>query len=124
MEKDVTMMTQSTQPQAKLYMRHIEQIDNHNFQITWSDNTVVSYRLSDLQRKCPCAHCVDESTGKRRMLPSAVDENVTALKISNVGRYGLKIIFTSGCSTGIYSYQMLLPQKSIKPVPQEIFLER
>lgn len=101
MEGDVTLK------QPFLAIMAIEQIDNYSFQIRWNDGSLKSYRLSNLQRLCPCANCVDESTGQRIASPASVDELVTAVKIKSVGRYGLKIEFASGCSTGIYPFTML-----------------
>ncbi|MBA2726836.1 MAG: DUF971 domain-containing protein [Parachlamydiaceae bacterium] len=85
----------------------IKQTDNHSFQINWNDGTQNQYRLSDLQKNCPCAGCVDELTGQRIATSKAVDEDVRAISIQSVGRYALKIKYTSGCSTGIYSYSFL-----------------
>ena len=61
----------------------------------------------DLQRVCPCANCRDELTGQRLADPNMVAQTVRAVTIQSVGRYGLKIHFTSGCSTGIYSFDQL-----------------
>jgi DUF971 family protein len=91
----------------------IKQIDNHHFQIVWNDGTTGLYRLSDLQKNCPCAGCVDEFTGQRIAPSQSVDENVRAINIQSVGRYALKIKFTSGCSTGIYSYQTLKSMEQV-----------
>lgn len=88
-------------------VKRIEQIDNHQFQIIWNDGIVGTYRLSDLQKKCPCANCTDEWTGQRIVPESSVRDDVRAVKVQSVGRYALKIQFTSGCSTGIYGFDML-----------------
>jgi len=88
-------------------IKAIEQTDNYTFQITWDDGSQNQYRLSDLQKNCPCAGCVDELTGRRIAASKAVDEDVRAVNIKSLGRYALKIKFTSGCSTGIYSYSFL-----------------
>ena len=89
------------------FITHIEQKDNFTFTLRWSDGLSQDFRLSDLQKNCPCARCIDETTGERRIDPQTVDENVRAVVIQNVGRYGLKIQFTSGCSLGIYSFERL-----------------
>jgi DUF971 family protein len=87
-------------------IKKIVQVNNFAFAIHWNDGMISEYRLSDLQKKCPCAACVDEATGARR--PGAIlKENVRAVTLSNVGRYALRIRFTDGCSNGIYSYDML-----------------
>ena len=92
---------------ALLAIHAIKQLDNHTFQIDWNDGSVAKYRLSELQKNCPCANCVDETTGRRLKPAKSIDESVQAIKVQSVGRYALKIQFSSGCSTGIYSYQML-----------------
>jgi DUF971 family protein len=86
-------------------MRKIQQKTNFSFEIEWSDGSICEYRLSDLQKKCPCAGCLDSETGAR--LNTVSSSEVKALKIRNVGRYAIAIQFTSGCSKGIYDYSLL-----------------
>lgn len=90
-----------------ILVRSISQKDNHTFTIVWSDGKSCDYRLSDLQKCCPCANCIDEATGQRLLNESTVKSDVKAVRIANVGRYALRIHFTSGCSTGIYSFDLL-----------------
>lgn len=90
-----------------IFVRSISQKDNHTFVIQWSDGKTHQFRLSELQKKCPCANCIDESTGKRLLDEAMVNENVRAARILSVGRYALRIQFTSGCSTGIYEFDRL-----------------
>jgi DUF971 family protein len=78
----------------------IEQVDNWSFRIVWGDGEESVYRLSELQRQCPCASCAEG-------MSPPVEEEVRCRKITGVGRYGLRIEFTSGCMTGIYSFEML-----------------
>ena len=37
------------------FIKKIEQSDNNSFHIEWSDQTTKNYKLSHLQRNCPCA---------------------------------------------------------------------
>ncbi|MBA3957272.1 MAG: DUF971 domain-containing protein [Parachlamydiaceae bacterium] len=90
-----------------IFVRQLKQIDNYTFAIEWSDGKKVFYRLSTLQKKCPCANCVDESTGQRTSNANNISETLRANRIVNVGRYALRIEFASGCSSGIYGYDML-----------------
>jgi len=83
----------------------IKQKDNSTLLIHWNDGSIGEYRFSELQKNCPCANCVDETTGKR--FPNSVREDVQVRNIQKVGRYALKFEFTSGCSSGIFSYEML-----------------
>lgn len=88
-------------------IQKIEQVDNYHFLIQWADGSTQTFRLSDLQRNCPCAQCMDEMTGKPLLDPTTVPDEVKALSIRSVGRYGLKIEFSSGCSMGIFSFDRL-----------------
>lgn len=93
-------------PQPRL-LKKICQKDNHTFTIHWDDGIVADYRLSELQRHCHCANCIDESTGKRLLDVASIQPNVRAVRIVSVGRYALRVQFTSGCSAGIYDFDML-----------------
>lgn len=88
-------------------LKNIVQKDNYTFTITWSDSTEDDFKLFELQSQCPCASCVDEVTGKRKHTTPPIPFDVQASKIENVGRYALRITFTSGCSRGIYSFEYL-----------------
>lgn len=77
-------------------------------QILWTDGARTSVPIATLQQNCPCAACVDESTGKRR--PQAEQrsaDEVMAHSIDPVGRYAVKVKFSSGCSTGIYLLSLI-----------------
>jgi ATP-binding protein involved in chromosome partitioning len=73
--------------------------DAHAFWIEWNDGKRSEYRLSELQKHCPCAQCAETKP--------AVDPEVKATGIVSVGRYALRVEFTSGCASGIYSYDLL-----------------
>lgn len=92
-------------PNARI--KTIQQRDNCSFSILWNDEKTSVFRLADLQRACPCAGCVDEITGRRRILAEDVPEALEAISIESVGRYALKIHFRSGCSRGIYHFNYL-----------------
>ena len=102
----------SPSPAGVLSIKTLTQKDNHTFTIEWGDGLVRHYRLSDLQKTCPCAGCVDEMTGNRRSSNLYVDDNVRAKRIFNIGRYALKIEFASGCSSGIFSFDRLYSFKT------------
>lgn len=78
----------------------IEQLDNCRFRLQWDDGLQQEFRLSDLQKDCPCAACAEG-------MSPPVEEDVRCRKITGVGRYGLRIEFTSGCMKGIYSFEKL-----------------
>lgn len=84
-----------------ILIREISQITNHDFQIIWSDGAVNVFRLSDLQKRCPCARC----HGSKEEI--AYNEDVRARKISSVGNYAIRIDFMEGCSRGIFTFHFL-----------------
>lgn len=85
-----------------VFIKKIWQLDSAQFAISWTDGSERSYRLADLQRNCPCAACQELSPDQR-----TVKEDVSARAIRSVGRYALRIDFTSGCSNGIFNYDRL-----------------
>lgn len=80
-------------------MQEVRQKDRYHLEIVWTDGEVSQYRLSELQQKCPCAACNEKTP--------VVDSEVTAKQVTLVGRYALRIQFTSGCSHGIYELEKL-----------------
>jgi ATP-binding protein involved in chromosome partitioning len=100
MEGDVKLM-------KAVFVNKIYQKDNFTFTIEWSDGIIKNYRLSDLQKRCPCAGCVDEATGTRVADQSLIPVDLRAKRIMSVGRYALRVQFVSGCSHGIYSFDFL-----------------
>jgi ATP-binding protein involved in chromosome partitioning len=87
-----------------LLIKEIKQKDNNTFSIKWNDDVIQVFGLGDLQSRCPCAKCVERKPEEDR---GAFSENVVAKRIVNVGTYGLRIEFASGCSHGIYSFTFL-----------------
>ena len=81
-------------------IKEIKQTSRHKFSIEWSDHQIDVFHLRDLQTKCPCAHCLNNSQKK-------IDPDLLAKRIVNLGRYAIRIEFMSGCSVGIYSYDYL-----------------
>ena len=77
------------------------------FKVSWSDGkqSVVSFR--DLRYFCPCANCVDENTGVRKITRESIREDITPLKVQTIGNYALSVNWSDGHQTGIYSYDYL-----------------
>lgn len=83
-----------------VFVKKIVQLTNSSFQIVWSDEKISEFYLSDLQMRCPCARC-QERTLKEK------NEKVKAKRIYSLGNYALKIEFTSGCSRGVFTFNLL-----------------
>lgn len=93
----------------------IHPVGNQELLITWSDGHRSLYTFHDLRLHCPCAGCVDELTGQRKMTPHLVAQNIQPAQIEPVGRYALRFHWNDGHQTGIYSYSLL---RALCPCPQ------
>lgn len=98
--KDIAkkIMSRISEMPKKMPVKQIEWIDKHHLRIAWADGTEMKYRLSDLQKRCPCAGCQE---------PQHVEYDVEARNVQNIGHYAIQIEFDSGCSQGIYEFSML-----------------
>ncbi len=76
-------------------------------QIKWKNGEQQCWKASELQKNCPCANCIDEKTGTRRVTAFPVNEQVQIKKVSRVGRYAIQIEFIKGCSIGILDFDYL-----------------
>lgn len=75
--------------------------------VIWQDGHESIYPARELRLACPCAGCVDEVTGRRRITARAVPEDVKPLKVELVGRYAMSVMWSDGHRTGIYPFDYL-----------------
>lgn len=68
---------------------------------------VGSFGMRALRLACPCAACVEEMTGRPILDPESVAFDVVADEIELVGAYGIRIRWSDGHSTGIYTFRGL-----------------
>jgi len=81
--------------------------------VAWSDGHISHYDFAYLREECPCAMCNDERE-KKSEISQAASIGSSALPMYKpkpkaraaqaVGNYALRIDFTDGHSTGIYSF--------------------
>ncbi|HTL05333.1 MAG TPA: DUF971 domain-containing protein [Gemmatimonadales bacterium] len=62
----------------------------------------------ELRLACACAECVEEMSGRRLLQPEQVPADIRPLRIDLVGTYGIRITWSDGHSTGIYTFERLL----------------
>lgn len=74
------------------------------FELTWPNSAAVSVPFKELRAQCPCASCVDEFTGKRILNPETIPADIRPEKMGFVGNYSLKIHWSDGHSTGLYTW--------------------
>ncbi|HKW05671.1 MAG TPA: DUF971 domain-containing protein [Nitrososphaerales archaeon] len=78
--------------------------------IRWSDGHHSIYDPFNLRSACPCAMCKGEPGVFGKYYKSAkmeVQNDVHVEEIKSIGRYGLRIDWTDGHNTGIYSFDYL-----------------
>lgn len=73
--------------------------------IRWTDGGELWYGLDELRADCPCAPC-QPSAEKPRMGRTAF-HGIGLRGLEEVGNYALKLEFTDGHSTGIYTFERL-----------------
>lgn len=86
-----------------------ERIDSHDHEIaiTWSGDHVGRYPVRELRLRCPCAICRHELTGEQLLDPASVPDDVRPLTVRLVGSYAMRIAWSDGHGTGIYTYEFL-----------------
>ena len=67
----------------------------------------VRYPARTLRLACPCAECVEEMSGRPLLRPESVPFDVAPRAVELVGTYGLRVVWSDGHSTGIYTFDAL-----------------
>ena len=93
--------------EALLEPKDMSWIEKGVLGIEWSDGHRGVYPVRHLRLHCPCAACVDEWTGERRLKADDVPLLIMLQDIEPVGRYALQFTWSDGHNTGIYSYSLL-----------------
>jgi len=60
-----------------------------------------------LRRKCRCALCIEEMSGKPLLDPNSVPEDVFPKRITPMGNYAVAIIWSDGHTSSVYPYETL-----------------
>ena len=78
-------------------------------ELEWDDRAAHVTRLAmrAVRLACPCAACVDEMTGRALLDPATVPADVRADAVELVGAYGVRICWSDGHATGIYTFRVL-----------------
>ncbi len=85
----------------------ISQSGASELSVKWSDGHGSRYKVYDLRLNCRCALCVDEWSGKSLVSKKVISPDVHPVTIESVGQYALKINWSDGHNTGIYSFDHL-----------------
>jgi DUF971 family protein len=95
--------------------RDIKQIDEETLGITWTDDHESVYHVKMLRESCPCAHCIDEWSGKKKIKPGDIPDTIRPLNLKAVGLYALQFWWNDGHDTGLYPHALL---RKICPCPE------
>ena len=77
--------------------------------IEWDQNGHEGFfPARELRLACPCAACVEELSGRPLLDPGSIPIGILSVTIALVGAYGIKINWSDGHSTGIYTFERLL----------------
>jgi DUF971 family protein len=85
----------------------IRRIEDREIHITWSDGHRSVFPNKALRERCPCAGCVHELTGQRLLDSRSVRPDIRAEEISLVGRYAIRVRWSDGHATGIFTFEKL-----------------
>jgi DUF971 family protein len=75
--------------------------------VVWQDGLRGRVSYLDLRAQCMCARCVDEITGQRIVDIDGIDPEIAVGQMSLVGNYALKIRWSDGHDTGLYTWEHL-----------------
>jgi DUF971 family protein len=89
--------------------------ERQTLEITWGDRHPSVYPLKYLRSRCPCATCrtarsaAEESRSNpfRVIDPKEAATSSVIADVEAVGRYGMRIGWADGHSTGIYTFEYL-----------------
>ena len=77
--------------------------------IEWDQQGHVGfYPARNLRLACPCAGCVEEMSGRPLLDPGTVPSSIRPVSVQLVGAYGIRINWSDGHGTGIYTFEHLL----------------
>jgi DUF971 family protein len=95
----------SPQPQAPRLLERLPQA--RALRIAWADGQHAELPYLKLRAQCMCARCVDEITGQRIVDVEGLDADVAVLELQLVGNYAVKIRWSDGHDTGLYTWEHL-----------------
>jgi ATP-binding protein involved in chromosome partitioning len=91
-----------------MIMPHSIRRRDDGLRITWvQDGPAAHLPARDLRLACPCAACRDEMTGTPLLDPLRVSEDIQPSAVALVGTYGVRISWSDGHDTGIYTFDTL-----------------
>ncbi len=75
--------------------------------IRWSDGAEHFVPARAIRASCPCAECVDELSGRRRLDPASVPSDLSLVEWRAVGAYATALTWSDGHATGLFTHEHL-----------------
>jgi DUF971 family protein len=76
-------------------------------ELTWEGGEAAMLPYRFLRGECPCASCRDEWTGRRILDPESIDEGLTLEAMEPVGNYAVRLAWSDGHGSGLYTWDAL-----------------
>jgi DUF971 family protein len=76
-------------------------------ELEWAGSPAVEVPFRQVRERCPCASCIDENTGERILDPGTIPADIEPAAMSFTGNYALKIAWSDGHSTGLFTWDLL-----------------
>ena len=81
---------------------------DEGLRIEWDAAHAWLYPARMFRLACPCAMCVEEMSGRPLLDPDSVPADVRPERVALVGSYGIRVAWSDGHGTGIYTFDRLL----------------
>lgn len=81
--------------------------DKGTMELVWQDDRSFALPFKFIRGECPCAVCVNEFTGERILDITTIPEDICPTAMSYIGNYALKIVWSDGHDTGLYTWDRL-----------------
>ena len=76
--------------------------------VTLNDGKQRIVKPADLRRRCRCALCIEEFSGRRLLKAEDVSESVYPTNFQSMGNYAIAIQWSDGHTSSIYPYETII----------------
>ncbi len=76
--------------------------------VTLADGREAIVNPAELRRRCRCAYCIEEFTGRALLDPKSVSDSIRPISIAPLGNYAVAVSWSDGHSSSIYPYDVIL----------------
>jgi DUF971 family protein len=87
--------------------RRVEPQPGGTVGIAWSDGAEHFVPALAIRASCPCAECVDEMSGARRVAPGALPPGLELVAWNPVGAYAVALTWSDGHASGLFTHEHL-----------------